>query len=61
MERSLISYFHRKYLKIKTPLKFFPPSWELVRGEAELGALLAVTAKGLFTKDPCWKKAREYM
>lgn len=56
-----VSYIHMKYLKVKRPLKFSLTSWELVRGEAAFGDHLAVTAKGFFSEDPCWKKAREFV
>lgn len=54
-----VSYIHMEYLKVKRPLKFSLTSWELVREEAAFGDLLAVTAKGFFSEDPCWKKAKE--
>lgn len=50
-----------EYLKVKRPLKFCLNSWELVREEAAFGDLLPVTAKGFFSEDPCWKKAKEFM
>lgn len=50
-----VSYIHLKYWKIKKLLKFSLTAWELVRGEAAFGDLLARTAKGFFSGDPCWE------
>lgn len=47
-----VSYIHLKYLKVKKLSKFSLTFWELVGGE---GDLLAGTAKGSFSGDPCWK------